>query len=79
MHLTIFARYFPNQSDSTDFPDIYSHTLHRYHVDFGPEKDILNWILNYLDATKAGLLTYLLSDGGSINFVYQDYDWSLNS
>ncbi|XXG60238.1 hypothetical protein AAC387_Pa04g2198 [Persea americana] len=49
-----------------------------YSADFGQEKDILKWILNYLDATKAGLLTHLLSDGGPINFVYQKYDWSLN-
>ncbi|XP_059457747.1 uncharacterized protein LOC132187446 [Corylus avellana] len=48
-------------------------------VDFGNDKEILKWILNYLDATKAGLLTHLLADGGPINIVYQDYNWSLNS
>ncbi|KAI3453238.1 hypothetical protein Pfo_009901 [Paulownia fortunei] len=50
-----------------------------YSADFGHEKEILKWIMNYLDASKAGLLTHLLSDGGSINIVYQNYDWSLNS
>ncbi|KAL1568697.1 hypothetical protein AAHA92_00280 [Salvia divinorum] len=49
-----------------------------YSADFGPEKDIPNWIINYLDASKAGLLTHLISDGGSVNIAYQDYDWSLN-
>ncbi|RXH70428.1 hypothetical protein DVH24_007684 [Malus domestica] len=34
--------------------------------DFGQEKEILKWILNYLDATRAGLLTHLLGDGGHI-------------
>ncbi|KAK7844927.1 hypothetical protein CFP56_010113 [Quercus suber] len=29
-------------------------------VDFGNDKEILKWILNYLDATKSGLLTHLL-------------------
>ncbi|KAJ6981843.1 hypothetical protein NC653_025062 [Populus alba x Populus x berolinensis] len=32
--------------------------------DFGQEKEIMRWIINYLDATKAGLLTHLLGDGG---------------
>ncbi|KAL7110929.1 hypothetical protein ACP275_05G056500 [Erythranthe tilingii] len=50
-----------------------------YSADFGQEKEILKWIMNYLDASKAGLLTHLLSDGGSINITYQNYDWSLNS
>ncbi|KAL9364450.1 hypothetical protein Peur_042323 [Populus x canadensis] len=47
--------------------------------DFGQEKEILRCIINYLDATKAGLLTHLLGDGGPVNIVYQDYDWSINS
>ncbi|XP_077247035.1 glutaredoxin-like protein [Tasmannia lanceolata] len=50
-----------------------------YSVDFGQEKDILKWILNYLDATKAGLLTHLLSDGSPINIVYKNHNWSLNT
>ncbi|XP_064935097.1 uncharacterized protein LOC135587513 [Musa acuminata AAA Group] len=49
-----------------------------YDADFGEEKDILNWILSYLDATKAGLLTHLLNDGGHINISYQNFDWSPN-
>jgi hypothetical protein len=53
--------------------------LLRLNVDFGNEKEILKWILNYLDATKAGLLTHLLDDRGPINIVYEDYNWSLNS
>ncbi|KAL3652851.1 hypothetical protein CASFOL_002532 [Castilleja foliolosa] len=50
-----------------------------YSADFGQEKEILKWIMDFLDASKAGLLTHLLSDGVSINIVYQSYDWSLNS
>ncbi|KAL0296514.1 UNVERIFIED_CONTAM: hypothetical protein Sradi_6703500 [Sesamum radiatum] len=51
-----------------------------YKSDFGQDKEILKWIINYLDASKAGLLTHLLGDGGSsVNIVYQNYDWSLNS
>ncbi|KDP30007.1 hypothetical protein JCGZ_18579 [Jatropha curcas] len=50
-----------------------------FKADFGQEKEILKWIINYLDATKAGLLTHLLGDGGPINIVYQNYDWSVNS
>lgn len=50
----------------------------RYSADFGQDKDILKWILNYLDATKSGLLTHLLNDGGPVNIVYQNFDWSLN-
>lgn len=53
--------------------------LVRFNVDFGQEKEILQWLMKYLDATKAGLLTHLLEDGGPVNIVYQDYDWSLNS
>ncbi|CAK9143897.1 unnamed protein product [Ilex paraguariensis] len=50
-----------------------------FNVDFGQEKDIPKWVINYLDATKAGLLTHLLGDGGAINIVYKNYDWSVNS
>ncbi|XP_065870989.1 uncharacterized protein [Euphorbia lathyris] len=50
-----------------------------FDADFGNEKEILRWIINYLDATKAGLLTHLLGDGGPVNIVYQNYDWSVNS
>lgn len=52
--------------------------LDRYSADFGQEKDILHWILNYMDVNRAGLLTHLLNDGGPINILYQNYDWSLN-
>jgi hypothetical protein len=51
----------------------------RLNVDFGNDKEIIKWILNYLDATKAGLLTHLMGDGTPINIVYQDYNWSVNS
>ncbi|XP_050375005.1 uncharacterized protein LOC126792619 [Argentina anserina] len=47
--------------------------------DFGQDKEILKWILNYLDPTRAGLLTHLLGDGGPIHVSYQNYDWSMNS
>lgn len=50
-----------------------------FNVDFGQDKEMLKWILNYLDATKAGLLTHLLGDGGPISIAYQNYDWSVNS
>jgi len=50
----------------------------RYSADFGQDRDILRWLLNYLDPTKAGLLTHLLKDGGPINISYMNYDWSLN-
>ncbi|XP_015895791.3 uncharacterized protein LOC107429595 [Ziziphus jujuba] len=47
--------------------------------DFGKEKEILKWIIKYLDATKAGLLTHLLGDGSPVNIVYKNYDWSVNT
>ena len=50
-----------------------------YDADFGREKEILKWILTYLDASKAGLLTHLLNDGGPVKIAYQSFDWSLNS
>jgi len=40
---------------------------------------MLKWIINYLDANKAGLLTHLLGDGGHVNVSYMSYDWSINS
>lgn len=46
--------------------------------DFGQEKEVLKWIIDYLDASKAGLLTHLLGDGGPISISYQGYDWSVN-
>ncbi|KAG2537428.1 uncharacterized protein LOC120690651 [Panicum virgatum] len=49
-----------------------------YSADFGQDRDILRWLLNYLDPTKAGLLTHLLNDGGPISISYMNYDWSLN-
>ncbi|XP_076890526.1 uncharacterized protein LOC143585005 [Bidens hawaiensis] len=50
-----------------------------FSADFGQEKEILKWIIGYLDATKAGLLSHLSSDGGAVHIVYQNYDWSINS
>ncbi|KAL1204723.1 hypothetical protein V5N11_017336 [Cardamine amara subsp. amara] len=51
-----------------------------YKEDFSEEKKMLKWIMSYIDANKAGLLTHLLGDGGgSVNIVYQDYDWSINN
>ncbi|KAK6931829.1 Glutaredoxin [Dillenia turbinata] len=50
-----------------------------FDVDFGQDKEILKWVIPYLDSTKAGLLTHLLSDGGPVNIVYQNHDWSVNS
>ncbi|XVF43415.1 hypothetical protein PTKIN_Ptkin02bG0038300 [Pterospermum kingtungense] len=49
-----------------------------FSVDFGQEKDILKWIMGYLDSARSGLMTHLLADGGPINIVYQNYDWSGN-
>ncbi|KAJ4777443.1 hypothetical protein LUZ62_061700 [Rhynchospora pubera] len=50
-----------------------------YSADFGQDKlEVLNWVLNYLDSTKAGLLSHLLNDGGAISISYQSFDWSLN-
>lgn len=51
----------------------------RYSGDFGQDKNMLKWIINYLDANKAGLLTHLLGDGGHANVSYMSYDWSINS
>ncbi|PHT99244.1 hypothetical protein BC332_31851 [Capsicum chinense] len=50
-----------------------------YSGDFGQEKELLKWITGYLDATKAGLLTHLMGDGGPVNVVYSSFDWSLNA
>lgn len=52
-----------------------------YSADFGQEKQVLRWCVNYVDASKAGLLTHLLTDDAttSIKISYQDYDWSLDS
>jgi hypothetical protein len=50
----------------------------RYSADFGQDRDILRWILNFLDPIKAGLLMHLLNDGGLITISYMNYDWSLN-
>jgi len=51
----------------------------RYSGDFGQEINMLKWIINYLDANKAGLLTHLLGDGAHVNVSYMSYDWSINS
>ena len=48
-------------------------------MDFGAEKEIFRWIMRFLDAKKAGLLTHLLGDGGAVNIAYQNYNWTMNS
>ncbi|KAL8267158.1 hypothetical protein R6Q59_004502 [Mikania micrantha] len=40
-----------------------------FSADFGQEKEILRWIIDYLDATKAGLLSHLSCDGGVVHIV----------
>ncbi|KAL2337409.1 hypothetical protein Fmac_011855 [Flemingia macrophylla] len=47
--------------------------------DFGQEKEILKWIINYLDPNNAGLVTHLLGDYGPVYISYKNYDWSINS
>ncbi|KAH1033922.1 hypothetical protein AAZX31_20G004900 [Glycine max] len=65
--------------------DLEKRTIHltpifKWHSsDFGQERNILKWIINFLDANKAGLLTHLLGDGGHVNISYMSYDWSINS
>lgn len=49
-----------------------------YSVDFGQDREILKWIVDYLDASKAGLLLHLLNDGGPVKIAYKKFDWSLN-
>ncbi|EPS62586.1 hypothetical protein M569_12203 [Genlisea aurea] len=41
-----------------------------YNSDFGQEKETVRWIVDFLDASRAGLLMHLLSDGGSVNVAY---------
>lgn len=49
-----------------------------FSVDFGKiELDILKWIVNYLEPSKAEDLLQLL-DGSQIKVVYQPYDWAPN-
>ncbi|MED6135176.1 hypothetical protein PIB30_043794 [Stylosanthes scabra] len=50
-----------------------------YGMDFGQERNILNWMISYLDPNKAGLVTHLLGDAASVNISYKNYDWSINS
>ncbi|KAK2453706.1 electron carrier/ protein disulfide oxidoreductase [Trifolium repens] len=65
--------------------DLEKRTLHLtpiikwYSADFGNERNIVKWIMNYLDANKVGLLTHLLADGGPVHISYKNYDWSINS
>ncbi|KAL9686989.1 hypothetical protein QQ045_031385 [Rhodiola kirilowii] len=56
-----------------------SRIINWFGADFGPDKEILKWILGFLDSTKAGLLTHLLNDGESVRIAYQNYDWTPNS
>ncbi|KAK7390066.1 hypothetical protein VNO78_25364 [Psophocarpus tetragonolobus] len=47
--------------------------------DFGQEKEILLWIINYLNPNKAGLVTHLMGDCGPVHISYKNFDWSINS
>ncbi|KAL1331461.1 hypothetical protein AAHE18_12G187200 [Arachis hypogaea] len=47
--------------------------------DFGTEKDILNWVLNYLSPSKSGLLSHLLCDAGPVTVSYKNFDWSMKT
>ncbi|KAE8719221.1 Phytosulfokin receptor 1 [Hibiscus syriacus] len=50
-----------------------------FSADFGEnERQILEWVLNYLDGRNAQLLKNLLVGKGLITIIYQDYDWSGN-
>eukprot|EP01018_Ginkgo_biloba_P009142 Gb_19671 [translate_table: standard] len=55
-----------------------SKLLKWFSADFGQQNEILNWVMDYLDAPKAGLLSHILNNKGPIDVVYQNYDWSLN-
>ncbi|KAE8710133.1 Phytosulfokin receptor 1 [Hibiscus syriacus] len=50
-----------------------------FSADFGEkDRDILEWVLKYLDGRDAEILKKLLADEDTIAIVYQDYDWSGN-
>ncbi|XP_058765284.1 uncharacterized protein LOC131638754 [Vicia villosa] len=72
------------ENDGIDV-DLEKRTLHLspifkwYSADFGHERNVVKWIMNYLDANKTGLLTHLLDDGGPVHISYKNYDWSINS
>lgn len=49
-----------------------------FSVDFGKnEQEILRWLVNHLEPSKAENLLELL-DGNQFKVVYQPYDWTLN-
>lgn len=50
----------------------------RFSVDFGKnELEILRWLVNHLEPSKAENLLELL-DGNQFKVVYQPYDWAPN-
>ncbi|KAG0457368.1 hypothetical protein HPP92_022525 [Vanilla planifolia] len=49
-----------------------------YSADFGQDREALQWVMGYLDASKTGLLSHLMSDGSPVHIIYQNFDWSLN-
>ncbi|KAE8654712.1 Phytosulfokin receptor 1 [Hibiscus syriacus] len=74
--------YFQNEGIEIDWEvrTVYlSRIIKWYSADFGEkDRDILEWVLNYIDGRDAELLKKLLTDEDTITIVYQDYDWSGN-
>ncbi|KAK8667930.1 hypothetical protein V6N13_105403 [Hibiscus sabdariffa] len=79
---TAAMEYFQNEGIEIDWElrTVYlTRIIKWFSVDFGEkDRDILEWVLNYLDGRNAQLLKSLLEDGDIIIIIYQDYDWSGN-
>ncbi|GMI87508.1 hypothetical protein like AT3G11920 [Hibiscus trionum] len=79
---TAAMEYFHNEGIEIDWElrTVYlTRIIKWFSVDFGEkDRDILEWVLNYLDGRNAQLLKNLLEDGDIIIIIYQDYDWSGN-
>ncbi|KAK8547123.1 hypothetical protein V6N13_099865 [Hibiscus sabdariffa] len=80
---TAAMEYFQNEGIEIDWEQrtVYlTRIIKWFSTDFGEtDKDILLWVLNYLDGRNAKLLMDLLADEqDTLTIVYQDYDWSGN-
>ena len=50
-----------------------------YSMDFGSQKELMTWLLDYVNDDAAEALKKLLKSQSAITLKYNDYDWGQNS
>lgn len=50
-----------------------------YGMDFGSQRDLMEWLQDYVDDSASAALGKLLKSESAVTLKYNEYDWGQNS